>query len=286
MGKGSSSKAEQQAADARTASQDALQHEALHMQEKQLSDVNAVADPMIARGGMSAEQEAAMNSLLMNTLPQTFRNTAGQINQSLVARGISGGAGGAGSGDVARDFGQLGAMQGALQQQGLSNIQLQKAAQLQNLLGLKMGIGSQFGGNVGVFGQGASSAMNAGVNAANNADQAQTSWMGPVFGALGSIGSGIGMGGFGKGGAFGCWIAAAVFDGWDDPRVHFVREQLWNRAENELIFKLITKLYMAIGEKVSLLTKKYTWLRRAMFKLFDGFMRDECDRILNEAVNG
>lgn len=189
MGKGSASKAEQQAADARTKSQDDLAKGQLAMQQKQLSDVNAVADPMIARGGMSAEQEAALNSILMNSLPQQFNNVQGQINNNLVARGITGGQQGAGSGDVARQFGSLGAMEAGLQQQGMSNIQLQKAAQLQGLLGLKMGVGSQYGNNVGTFNSGGSSSLNAGVTAANNADQAQTSWMGPVFGALGGVGA-------------------------------------------------------------------------------------------------
>lgn len=199
MGKGSASKAEQAAADQQRSLQNQLTQQQLAMQQKQLGDVNAVADPMIARGGMSEAQEAAMRSLLINSLPQQFAGLQGQINNQLVSRGISGGQTGAGSGDIARQFGGLGAMEAGLQQQGLSNIELQKAAQLQGLLGLKLGIGSQYGANIGTFNQGASSALGSGVEAANNADMASTSWMGPVFGALG----GIGAGAFGKGGIFG-----------------------------------------------------------------------------------
>lgn len=199
MGKGSASKQEQAAADQQRAQQNALTQQQLSMQQKQLDSVNSVADPMIARGGMSAGQEAAMKSILMNSLPQQFNNLQGQINNNLTARGITGGQTGAGSGDVARQFGGLGAMEAGLQQQGMSNIELQKANQLQNLLGIKMGIGGQYGANVGTFNSGASAALGSGVTAANNADQAATSWMGPVFGALGSIGGAA----TGKGGMFG-----------------------------------------------------------------------------------
>jgi len=48
-----------------------------------------------------------MTSLVMNNIPAQFRGIQGNINNQLVARGITGGQSGAGSGDVARQFGQL-----------------------------------------------------------------------------------------------------------------------------------------------------------------------------------
>lgn len=186
--KGGASKAEQANADALRAREADLMGQSLNAQLKQLDAVNSVVDPMIAQGGMSQEQQAAMTSLLMNQLPQTFNNIQGQINQNLVARGISGGPTGAGSGDIARNFGQLGAMEGQIQQQGLANIQLQKAQQLQNLLGLKLGIGSQYGQNTQLFNQGTLGALNAGVTAANNADQASTGLWGSIIGSAAGLG--------------------------------------------------------------------------------------------------
>lgn len=188
MCKGDNSKAEQAAADAQRAQQNQLMQQQLQMQMQQLQGVNSVLDPIIQAGGMSPGQESALTSLAINQLPQDFRQTQGAINQSLVARGISGGAGGAGSGDIARNFGQLGAMEDYMKGTALSNIQVQKQQQLMQALGAKMGVAGMFGQNTGLFNQGMLGSLNSGVTAANNADQAATSWMGPVFGALGSLG--------------------------------------------------------------------------------------------------
>lgn len=187
--KGGASKAEQAAADQQRAMQNQLTQQQLNMQMGQLASVNKTLDPMIANGGLAPGVESAMTSQVMNNIPAQFRGVQGNINNQLVARGITGGQAGAGGGDVARQFGQLGAMQSAMQQQGLTDIQLQKQGALMGDLGLKMGIGSQFGQNVAGFNQGASSALGQGVTAANNADQASTGLWGSLIGAAGSLGS-------------------------------------------------------------------------------------------------
>lgn len=51
-------------------------------------------------------------------------------------------------------------------------------------LGLKLGIGGMFGQNVGTFNSGGINALNAGVTAANNADQASTGFWGSLIGGL------------------------------------------------------------------------------------------------------
>lgn len=188
--KGGASKAEQAAADKMRESQTGLMQQALGMQNMQLGAVNKVLDPMIANGGLAPGVESAMTSQVMNNIPAQFRGVQGNINNQLVARGITGGQAGAGGGDVARQFGQLGAMQAALQQQGLTDIQLQKQGALMGDLGLKMGIGSQFGQNVSGFNQGALGSLGQGVTAANNADQASTGLWGSLIGAGASLGSG------------------------------------------------------------------------------------------------
>ncbi len=187
--KGGASKAEQAAADQQRAMQNQLTQQQLNMQMGQLASVNKTLDPMIANGGLAPGVESAMNSQVMNNIPAQFRGVQGNINNNLVARGITGGQMGAGGGDVARQFGQLGAMQAAMQQQGLTDVQLQKQNALMGDLGLKMGVGQQFGQNVGGFNQGASSALGQGVTAANNADQASTGLWGSLIGGAAGLGS-------------------------------------------------------------------------------------------------
>jgi hypothetical protein len=126
-----------------------------------------------------------LNAQVINGIPQQFQNIQGQLNNSLVARGMTGGQM-AGSGGVAQGFGQLGAMEAGLQQQGLANVQIQKANLLNNALAAKMGIAGMYGQNTGLFNQGSLGALGQGVTAANNADQAQSGFWGSVIGgALG-----------------------------------------------------------------------------------------------------
>jgi len=197
--KGGHSAAEQSNADSLRKEEFALMGKQLALQQGQFDAVNAAVNPIIAAGGMSPQQQASETAMFMNNLPAQFRGLEGNINQQLVARGMTGG-GMAGSGDVARNFGSLGAMEAGLQQQGMLGIQQQKYQQLMQAVGAKMGVAGMFGNNVGGFNSGTVGSLNAGVNAAQNADASSVSWMGPLFGALGAVGGG-GM--FGKGGTFG-----------------------------------------------------------------------------------
>ena len=183
LAKGGHSSYEQKQADQQRNLENQLTQQQLAMQQKQLASVNAATDPIIAAGGMSPQQEAALRSMYMNNIPAQFKALQGGINNQLVARGITGGAN-AGGGDIARQFGALGAAEGGLQQQGEEGLQAQKYGQLMQALGLKLGIGGQYGANVGGFNSGAIGAGNTATTAANNADQAQTSFMGSLMGAL------------------------------------------------------------------------------------------------------
>jgi len=199
-----------------------------------------------------------------------------------VARGITGGQN-AGSGDIARNFGQLGAMQAALQQQGAigtaETMNQQRLGLLQNDLGLKLGIANQYGGNIGTFNSGASNALNSGVTAANNVDQAATSWMGPVFGALGGLGGSlISPGGFLNKGKPGCWIARAVY-GEESPFAEFVRVRLWQHAAIDWKFNILMRLYMKYGEFVAGIVRKSSILSRAFRYMFDKFFNKEMKEV-------
>lgn len=196
--KGGASKAEQSAADSMRQQELGLMQQQLQMQMGQLNSVNPVLDRIIANGGMNPEQEAAMRAMAMNQTARNFQDTAGMVNQNLVARGLTGGQN-AGGGGVASQFGQLGAMQNALQANSMNSIQMAKGQGLMQALMGKLGIASSYGQNIGTFNQGASSALQSGVTAANNVDQAGMGLWGSI------IGGGLGLAGSmtGKGGMFG-----------------------------------------------------------------------------------
>lgn len=185
--KGDHSSAEQAAADAQRAEENAIMQQQLGLQMKQINAVNSVLDPIIQAGGMTPQEQAAMQGIAINQLPQDFNQLFGNVSQQLAARGISGGQN-AGGGQIASQYGSLGAMEDFMKSNLLENVQLQKANLLRQALGAKMGVAGMFGNNVGIFNQGMGQALGQGVQAAYNADQAATSWMGPVFGALGSLG--------------------------------------------------------------------------------------------------
>lgn len=260
--KGGNSKAEMNRAHTLQQQEMALMQQQLQNQMNQIGQVNAVVDPIIKNGGMTPEEETAMKSITMNTLPQTFNNAVGQINNQLVQRGITGG-GMAGSGDIARNFGSLAAMEGQLQQQGLSDIQIQKANLLRQALGAKMGVAGMFGQNTGMFNQGSTNALNAGVNAANNADQAQSSFMGSLFGAL-TYPFSITTKPI-------CWIARAVY-GESDPRWLQFRNVMLRNAETSHLWRVVLGAYIAIGEPLSWMVGRSRVLKFVFRKVFDGVL--------------
>jgi hypothetical protein len=185
----------------------------------------------------------------------------------------------AGAGGVAGSFGALTADLGSLQQQGSTNVQMAKAQGLNNAMNTTLGIGNMYGQNLNTFNSGASSALNSGVTAANNADQASTSWMGPVFGALGSAAGGWANGGFKT-----CWIAKELYGSWLDPRVMFIKTRLTHRAADQWKFKAIVTAYTIFGRPLARLVKANTMARSVASRVFNNFLADEMDFVLNAAV--
>lgn len=69
-----------------------------------------------------------------------------------------------------------------------------------------------------------------------------------------------------------CWVAAAAYDGWDDPRVHAVRAKLWADAAKSRSMRLILGLYLAFGEYVGFVIGKSDCLRRVTRKFLDRYL--------------
>lgn len=185
--KGGNSQAEMNRANNISSQQLAMQQQQLALQQKQLGMVNPSLQQIIGNGGMLPAQQAAMTSLAMNSLPQTYNNAIGQINQNLVARGISGGNM-AGGGGAAQEYGALYSQMGNQQQNMLENIQLAKGQGLENALNTALGIGGMYGSQAMGFGNQGVSALGSGVQAAQNADQNQTGFWGSLIGGLAGVG--------------------------------------------------------------------------------------------------
>ena len=88
----------------------------------------------------------------------------------------------------------------------------------------------------------------------------------------------------GKGG--GCWLAAAVYDGWDDPRTIMVRDWLFNKWARTFIGWIVTRVYLALGEKLAKQVAARPWLRRIAKRLLDIALREaEADAALTRALD-
>ncbi len=183
--KGDNSKQQMETSNALTQQQLGLQQQQLGMQQNQFNQVNPTLQAIIANGGLTPGAQSAYTSQMINSLPQTYNNLYGNLGQQLVSRGVTGGQN-AGGGDIARQFGALGANEAGQAQQGVFNIAQLQQQGLQNALGTSLGIGQQYGQNVGSFGNQATGFNSSATSAANAADQASTGFWGSLFGALGA----------------------------------------------------------------------------------------------------
>jgi hypothetical protein len=112
------------------------------------------------------------------------------------------------------------------------------------------------------------------INAWANADK--TGWLQDTTGMLGALGSlGMGAGAVGlKAPGAGCWIAAEVYGGWDDPRVDLVRNWIFNVwAAESWIGWGVSRLYLRVGQPVAWLLQHSDWLKRGFRRLFDVALR-------------
>jgi len=172
-------------------------------------NVVGINNQILANGGLTPQQQQAFTAQAINQATRGYGNAVGQINNALVARGISGGQFGAGGGGIGQQYGQLGAALGGQMQNaigGINNLKFQSfenalnmnSGLFQNSMANQLNVAKLYGGLTGGFNQGGLGALNAGVIAADNADRAQVeqlqAWTGLAGNVLGGLTRGLGQG--------------------------------------------------------------------------------------------
>lgn len=88
---------------------------------------------------------------------------------------------------------------------------------------------------------------------------------------LDELGSGLIQGGemAGAAAAKGCWIAAELYDGWDDPRVSLIRAYLFGSFSESRIGAWLTHLYVLYGIRAAEIIRRNRTARFAFKMIFD-----------------
>lgn len=71
----------------------------------------------------------------------------------------------------------------------------------------------------------------------------------------------------------GCWIAAAIYDGWDDPRTIAVRKWLNTEFVTTAFGRLIMSVYLRFGERIAEQIKLHPLLKGIFKPIFDVALR-------------
>lgn len=105
---------------------------------------------------------------------------------------------------------------------------------------------------------------------ANANATANNAWLGIVGGVAGDAATAFGS----YEGASKCWIAATVYDGWDDARVDLVRNYLFNVwAKESRIGRFVTNLYAKFGRSIALFITNKPMMKKIFKALFDNALQ-------------
>lgn len=185
-------------------SQNQLQQQQQASQNQLLQQNNAALSPYLTGNqGFTPQQMAALNSQALDQNALQFNGATQQANAELAARG-EGLGNTPGSGVAATGYGNLqaakaGDLADALRTVTLNNAQ-QGLANKFNAASILSGNAQTYAGNVGTYGQGASSALNNLTQAQANTWQSQLGKAAGqgLGGALGAFGGGFGAGAAGQ----------------------------------------------------------------------------------------
>ena len=250
----------------------AMEKAAFAQQQGQIADLKKAFSPYTQGAGQGYDPAtlAAMRSQFLNSNNQTFNQAGQDVRSALAARGSGTGDLPVG-GDYTRGLSNLLGAQAGSQSQGLLGINVQNANQS---LANRFNAGNLLSGNaatqvgtLGVTGAAGSNALNAYMNGANSGfTNAFTTGLGS---ALGKTLGGGNAGGFGGIFAKGCWVAAAVYDGWEDQRTLDVRHWLFTEWNQTFVGNAVCRLYLRFGERVAQEIPKHPWLKHSCKWLMD-----------------
>lgn len=240
----------------------------LAQQQAQLQKYNDFVTQLTANGGYSPGVAQALNSQAINQVPQQFAQSAQNLKTALMTRGGGGGDQPTG-GEFMRQFGGLESAQNALKANLLQNVTIGGQNNISNAMQGTLGIGAQYGQNVGSFNYGSNQALGTQASSANNISKAQNGLLGSLIGA----GAGLGMSAITK-----CWIARAVY-GDADWRAELIRstwDTVW--AEESTLYRMLWSLYGYIGQPIASILRRNRWAKRQFRTAFD--------KLLWKAMNG
>lgn len=122
--------------------------------------------------------------------------------------------------------------------------------------------------NPNSYSSSATGAGSAASTTANQIAQANFAPWGAAVGALGSVAGGFATG-YGSQIAKGCWIAAELYGGWEDPRTILVRAWLWDNFREHWLYRL----YLRFGERVAGMVRRHKVARKFFTFVFNNFLR-------------
>lgn len=206
----------------------------------------------ISNTGMTAENTASQQS--------TGGSTAGAVGQNNLMAARTRNKGGF---QIANDESARAGMR-QNSQNAVENIaRNEQLKQVQKQEGMA-GENSLFNSNL----QAQLSALGAQNNSTGELNQAgQSGWFQNMLG-LGNMAANIGKAASGFP-SLGCWIAAELYGGWDDPRTELVRAWLWTKFSKSRIGSAVMALYMRFGERVAAMIRNNGPLRAFFSVLFN-----------------
>jgi hypothetical protein len=223
-------------------------------------------------GGQAATEGAQLNPFYAQEMKAEHAYDPTQINEMLTAAGAGvGGAAGAATTEAKRNAATTGnASAGTAALDSIARERMKTGAgvsegvaanDVTGALGLRQ---AGAAGESGLYGEnihGQLAAMGQQATDINAATQAsQTGWLQQAEG-IANTGANI---------AKACWIAAATYGSWDNPRIPVIREFLFNTWPNKSwIGRLVAKLYLKYGERIAEKVKTSPLLKAVFLNLFE-----------------
>lgn len=211
--------------------------------------------------GFSPAELAELNASSVNTTGAQYASVQKQLNLQNSSENMAGLTSGVAAGEKASLQGEAaGTVATNAANVNLASTQLaeqNKQTATSELLGLESG---QMSGAIQT-GSVENQSENQAFNQAYQEDQQSNQMMNTLVGAAVGAGSAFASGGAT---AIGCWIAAAVYGSWEDPRVDRVRQRIFGGRH-----PLVACWYLAYGERVAGWVKKSPLLKAGFRFVFD-----------------